>query len=143
MRSEGVFPPGFDLPIKAKIHRDAVRQKEPICSVGRSGYLTFNQRAAEFLRGPGDKNRYVLLAWNPVTKVMGVRPSPSKPTKSGLTYFRMIVQGSTNQAVTVSFKSMSKQWGIPTRRTRYYHCELDPENGILYVNLGQSLGERG
>jgi len=135
MRTEVRFPTGFSTYVDVK-RSPRIQPKAPMVTVTRVGTLVFNAEAASLLwgRDRGKPNEAVMLAYNPKTKVLAVKPVPAH-VKFPIT-LHMTVTGVYRRHATVSFKTFARVWNIPPSGNRYL-CSWNEKRKMLMVDLSR------
>lgn len=132
-RGQVKFPEGFQVFDRAARERSKAVISKPLCTVTKSGFLSFNTRAARFLLGLGhEKNVAAFLAYNSKDRALAIRPVPYhlKPPET----YKLVVHGGYKNTVQIGFVTASRGWNIPLDNARH-PCMWDEKNGILLVSL--------
>lgn len=139
MEREVAFPPGFQV-FNAEVKEKEKRGRlEPVCTLGKSGYLTFNQLATSILLGPNinKPNEAVFIAYNARTRKLALRPVPYH-LKSPVTY-KIVSTEAQRGTANVAFKTQARAWQIPLDRTRSYVCHWDAKHKLMIVEMSVEL----
>lgn len=141
MKTEQLFPPGFQVFTRDVKHREAMSRSEPVCTIGKSGFLIFSLIVSNWLLGSQLKNKAVFMAWNLRTKLLALRPVPWHEG-APITY-KLILAKLSRGVIAVSFRTQAKAWGFDLEKTRTYACRQDKSTGIVYVDLNSLVKEKG
>lgn len=125
------FPVGFQVYSKAKVRRNSM-PKRMMVTLSKNRTLYFNVLASKYIFGDRNQNQAVFVAYNPVDRVLAVKPVPYK-LKEPKTY-TILRAGADGNTAGVSFDAQSKYWNIPMLGKRV-PCMWDENRGMMLIPL--------